>query len=104
MVVVVLTKFVATLDPAVRELILTRDLSQYVVVPMSPIEIFGSILVLAAVILIVVKLVPLIKMVHEVGRLRALLIIAVAGVVDELYGWFVCMPFVAEMVKSTTKA
>jgi len=95
MIVLCLTQIVYILNPAIPQAMITGAPPTF-----SPIEIFGSTLQLAALIWIVVKLVPLIKIVHEVGRLRALLIIAVAAVVDGLYEWFVWMPFFAEMVKS----
>jgi HAMP domain-containing protein len=79
MIVLVLTKYVTALDPART----------------GPTGLFGLVLELAAMIWIIVKLVPLIKTVHQVGRLRALLIIALAGVVEKSFEWLVATPLLA---------
>jgi TIR domain/Yip1 domain len=76
MIGLVLAKYVTGLDPALT----------------GPIGLFGSVLELAAIIWIIVKLVPLIKTVHQLGRLRALLIIALAGVVEKSFEWLVAKP------------
>jgi hypothetical protein len=79
MIVLVLTKYVTALDPART----------------GTTGLFGLVLELAAMIWIIVKLVPLIKTVHQVGRLRALLIIALAGVVEKSFEWLVATPLLA---------
>jgi len=76
MIVFLLTKYVTALDPALT----------------GPTGLFGLVLELAAMIWIIVKLVPLIKTVHQVGRLRALLIIALAGVVEKSFDSLVATP------------
>jgi hypothetical protein len=48
---------------------------------------------------VIIRLVPLIKFIHAIGLLRALLVVGLTGVVDLFYGYIVVLPIVPAITK-----
>jgi hypothetical protein len=97
------THFFTRLDPAFRAAILNRDFSNIWLFS-SPAIFIGSLLEIIVLVWVIVKLVPLIRVVHSLPRFKALSTIVLAGVIENFYEWSVALPFFAEIVKAANKS
>ena len=95
----VLLGYLDVLDPATKEDILRGKVDwETDVAPSAVVALFAVILPVIA--YIATKLVSVIKFVFSFGTIRAVIALAVAGIVDAIYQFSLQMPIFAEMVKS----
>jgi hypothetical protein len=91
--------YIALIDTDYRAAFLARNM-EYFSQHMALVPFIGSLIQMFIAIYLVVRLFPLVKVIHKVEFVRAAIIIFLTGSVYELYEYFVWIPFFAELVRT----
>jgi hypothetical protein len=94
-----LVDYIALTDPDFRAAMLARNM-EYFGKDMALVPRIGSWIGFAVIVFLAVRMLPLVKVIHRIGFVRAAIVIALTGSVYELYEFFVWMPFFAQLVKT----
>jgi Yip1 domain len=102
--IVQLADYVPNLDPQYRKAVLAGNVSAVSLPPSSGLIFFGLLLGIAVTIWTITKLVPLVSAIHSFGRIRAILVVVLVGLLHATLSVSIWQPFWAELVRKYAHA
>jgi hypothetical protein len=96
-----LTHYVDRMGPAVRRVMLNEKiLDPSAVLEINPaILVVGGLIQLPVIIYVIAKSAQVVKFVHRIGYFRAVMVICLAGMVEQIYEYLIWIPLLGEVIK-----